>query len=113
MKFRKIKTDKNNITTTEGFSGESLEEKVYKAVNSKAPIEAVAPMVYTERKDGVLPETNIRTDRFEIAQEAMTNIANGVRERRAKKMLEKYEVKKADKPVSGSGDNTTQSVQNN
>ena len=106
MKFKKITSNNHNLCTTESFIGQSLEEKVFQAVNSKAPIEAVAPMVYTERKDGVLPETNIRTDRFEIAQEAMTNIANGIRERRAKKLLEK-----TDKPVTDYGNKTTQSVQ--
>lgn len=105
MQYRKIKYYDRGLNTTESFIGQSLEEKVYQAVNSKAPIEAVAPMVYTERKDGVLPETNIRTDRFEIAQEAMTNIAKGIRERRMKKMLEKPQEKtteKIDKQASGS-----------
>lgn len=96
------------LKTTEEFIGQSLEEKVFQAVNSNAPIESVAPMVYTERKDGVLPETNIRTDRFEIAQEAMTTIAEGIREKRAKRIYDKI-----DKQASGSGDNnTSQSVQN-
>lgn len=108
MKYRKIEKNKRTLCTTEAFIGESLEEKVFKAVNTNAPIEAVAPMVYSERKDGVLPETNIRTDRFEIAQEAMTNIANGIRERRVKKMMERN---KTDKPSADSGNTTTQSVQ--
>lgn len=107
MKFNRIRKSNDNLCTTDGFIGYSIEEKVYQAVNSKAPIEAIAPMVYTERKDGVLPETNIRTDRFEIAQEAMTNIANGVRERRAKRILERG----ADKPSADSGTGTAQSVQ--
>lgn len=116
MKHRKIQNNGRILNTTEGFQGKSLEEKVFEAVNSKAPIEAVAPMVYTERKDGVLPETNIRTDRFEVAQEAMTNIAEGIRVRRAKRLFEanKPNENKMDKPASGSGNSTTQtSVQNN
>lgn len=101
-KFKYIKQTDKSFKTTEGFEGQSIEEKVFSAVNSNAPIEAVAPMVYTERKDGVLPETNIRTDRFEIAQEAMTNIANGTRENRAKKMLEKID--KQEKTVTPDAD---------
>lgn len=114
MVHKRIKPSNSNLRTTEGFEGMSLEQKIFQAVNSKAPIEAVAPMVYTERKDGVLPETNIRTDRFEVAQEAMTEIAKGVRERRAKKILEKATTNKqttTDKPVTDSGTTTTQSVQ--
>lgn len=114
MHYKKINPSNSGLKTTDGFEGMSLEQKVFQAVNSKAPIESVAPMVYTERKDGVLPETNIRTDRFEVAQEAMTDIANGVRERRAKRMLEKTTEtteNKADKPSTDSGNKTTQSVQ--
>ena len=109
-KFRKIKSNNEYLKTTKSFEGQSLEEKVFNAVNSKAPIEAVAPMVYTERKDGILPETNIRTDKWEVAQEAMTVISQGIQERRAKRILEKG----ADKPNSGGGATTDpQSVQNN
>lgn len=108
MKHRKIQNYCRKLTTTEGYEGQSLEEKIFQAVNSKAPIEAIAPMVYTERKEGVRPDTNIRTDRFEIAQEAMTNIANGIRVRRTERLFKKT----TDKPDSGSGNNPT-SVQNN
>ena len=34
-------------------------------------LEKGAPIIYTERKDGVLPAYDIRTDRWEIAQKAM------------------------------------------
>lgn len=107
MKFRKIKNTNDCLCTTEAFIGQSIEEKVFQAVNSKTPIEAVAPMVYSERKDGVLPETNIRTDRFEIAQEAINSIAKGVRERRLKRMLSN-ETKEVDKPASGNTLNTNE-----
>lgn len=108
MKYREISNDKRILRTTESFIGQSLEEKVFQAVNSNAPIEAVAPMVYTERKDGVLPETNIRTDRFDVAQDAMQSISEGIRVNRTKR----YD-NKADKPASGSGSETAQSVQAN
>ena len=32
------------------------------------------PIIFTEKKDGVLPAYNIRTDRFDIALEAMDKI---------------------------------------
>lgn len=57
------------------FSGESLERQIEKMLVEKTPIESVAPMIYTERKQGVLPEYDIRTDRWLIAQNAMTQIA--------------------------------------
>ena len=51
--------------------GESIEQKLRRVTTSNEPIENVAPMIYTERKDGVLPECDIRTDRWDVAQSAM------------------------------------------
>lgn len=51
--------------------GERIETKVSRMINDNEPIKDGAPIVYTERKDGVLPGHNIRTDRFEVAAEAM------------------------------------------
>lgn len=74
------------LVTTEAFLGNSIEEKVRRITASGEPIEAVSPMVYTERKDGVRPDTNIRTDKWEIAQEAMNSIAEGTRQKRKEKI---------------------------
>lgn len=35
-------------------------------------------IAYTEKKDGIKPEYDIRTDRFEIAREAMETIEKGI-----------------------------------
>lgn len=70
----------------EGFEAESLEEKVRRVTSSNEPIEAISPMLYTERKDGVRPETNIRTDKWDIAQQAMDTIAVGIRQKRQERL---------------------------
>lgn len=36
-------------------------------------------ITFTERKDGVLPEYNIRTDRFEVAREAQDRLNQGIK----------------------------------
>ena len=51
--------------------GESIERKMFRVTTSNEPIENVSPLLYTDRKDGVLPETDFRTDRTAIAQSAM------------------------------------------
>lgn len=60
----------NSRITTNGIAreGESLEEFLRKATQGKEPIQATAKVTYNERKDGVLPQHDIRTDRFELAQ---------------------------------------------
>lgn len=62
--------------TTEAFEiqayeGETIEHKVQRIVLNNEPIEDGAEIIYTEKKDGVLPQYNIRTDKWEIAQGAM------------------------------------------
>lgn len=62
------------ISTTVTREGESLEEFLRRAKNSKEPIQATAKITYNDRKDGVLPQHDIRTDRFEIAMMATDRI---------------------------------------
>ena len=38
------------------------------------PITDGAEVVYTEKKNGVMPEYNVRTDKWEIAQSAMDKV---------------------------------------
>lgn len=52
------------------FEGESIEKKISRILNNKEPIKDGAPIIYTERKDGVLPQYDIRSDRQELAIEA-------------------------------------------
>lgn len=56
---------------TELYEGETIETKVRRIVDSKEPITDGAPIIYTEKKDGVLPQYNIRTDRWDMAIMAM------------------------------------------
>ena len=81
--------------------GESIENKVRRITENNEPITDGAPIIYTNRDDGVLPAYNIRTDRWEIAQQAMdaVNQANlaksknyGKTEQQEKNALESKEV---------------------
>lgn len=62
------------IQSVETQEGETIENKVARIVQNKEPITDGAPIIFTEKKDGVLPAYNIRTDRFDIALEAMDKI---------------------------------------
>lgn len=53
------------------IAGESMEEKLRRATMTKEPIEVdFTPEIYQERKAGVDPMCDIRTDKFEMAQVA-------------------------------------------
>lgn len=66
----------------------SLERQLEKVVAGKEPIDSSSPLVYTERKDGVLPQYNIRTDRFELALEAMGKVNKSYMAKREERLKE-------------------------
>lgn len=68
------KAKKTTIKRNKSYEGETIENKVARIVNNKEPIKDGAPRVYTERKEGVLPAYNIRTDRFDVAVDAMDKV---------------------------------------
>ena len=67
MKKNKIKNTEQRFKFVEPLQGESIEQKVARILQSNEPITDGAPIIYTEKKDGVLPAYNIRTDRLDIA----------------------------------------------
>ena len=74
MKYPKYTTRKRDYSQFEpiqAIEGERIEDKIRRVIDNKEPITDGAPIIYTERKLGVLPAYNIRTDRWEIAQAAM------------------------------------------
>ena len=86
--------------------GETIEQKIERIVNNKEPIKDGAPLIYTERKEGIRPSTNIRTDRWEIAIEATDKIAKSYQARRENKGLEVEPPKKdgEPEPIQGKGE---------
>lgn len=68
------KYESSNMTHNNSEIGETIEEKVMRISVNKEPITDGAPIIYTERKNGVQAGYNIRTDRFEVATEAMDKV---------------------------------------
>lgn len=66
--------NKTELKVNKSYEGEPLEHTLARITTTKEPIEATSPQMYTERSQGVLPETDIRTDRWEIAREAMDKV---------------------------------------
>lgn len=56
-----------SININESYEGETIEQKIDRVLNNGEAIEDGAPIIYTERKDGVISECDIRTDRFDAA----------------------------------------------
>lgn len=68
------------------YEGESIENKCERIIENNEPISDGAPLSYTKRSDGVLPEYNIRTDKWDVAQEAMDKVAQSKKEKIREKL---------------------------
>lgn len=72
--YKVNKRKKTQFYVNEGVEGETIEQKVKRALSNGEGITDSSQMIYTERKNGVQAEYNVRTDRFEIAIDAMDKI---------------------------------------
>lgn len=102
MKTR-IVTTKKGLVINNSYEGEPMERKIAKMMEGNEPIGAEAPTMYTERKDGVLAETDIRTDRWDVAIEA-TEV---IEKQRISKRENKEEVKNEQKSEETSSTHET------
>lgn len=87
--YRLKQQTKNLVTANTSYEGETIEEKVNRITNNKEPIKDGAPLIYTERSKGVEPQYDIRTDRFEIAIEAMDKVSATYSAQREQRIGEK------------------------
>lgn len=91
-----MQTRVSSFINEEITEGETIEQKINRIVNNKEPIKDGAPLIYTDRKDGVGAQYNIKTDRFEIAIEAMDKIAKSTAAKRNERINPTQENQKTD-----------------
>lgn len=94
--YKKTKPKETTIALNQSVEGETIEQKIRRVTNNKEPITDGAPIIFTDRKDGVQPQYDIRTDRFELAVDAT--------DRMSKNHLAKREERHNTKPPA-SGEN--------
>lgn len=82
---------KSQLVSVEKFEGEPIEWKIERITSNNEPITDGAPEIYTDRADGVQAAYNIRTDRFEIAADAMNLVEKSVTAKREGTALKKAE----------------------
>jgi len=100
--YKKQSTGRYDLKRDVSYIGESIEEKVNRIVNNGEPISDGAPLIYTERKDGSRAEFNIRTDRFEVAVDAMDKVGKSFVAKRDEKAAGKVvDINKGNDGVAG------------
>lgn len=117
MKSYKIKkARKTLLVINQSYTGETIEQKIHRIVNNKEAITDGAPLIYTDRKDGVQPDYDIRTDRFEVAIDAMDKVAKSKiaqRERRLEALKGGKDDKRDESKNKDGGAEPTQATDKN
>lgn len=99
------------LLVNKSSEGESIEAKIRRILANKEGISDTAEPIFTERKDGVIPDYNIRADKWEIVADAMDKKAEHLRDKRAGKVVKLEDKKEAKKEADGkpeSSQGTTQ-----
>lgn len=91
--YKKHKIRRSALDGITAVEGEPIEHKIERILDNKEPISDGAPEIYTERKDGVGAAYNIRTDRWELAAEAMDKVAAETQAKRDAKAEKRAEDK--------------------
>lgn len=103
--YRYKKHIKTTLRGNKDYEGERIEEKIARILNNQEAVADNVPVLYAEREAGVLPESNIRTDRWDVAIEAMDASSRSIRAKRAERAKTKMEAikggKTEDPAVSG------------
>ena len=84
MRTPRMKRHISHLSMENTYEAESQIQKLRRIVENKEPIKDEAPTIYTPKNKGVMPEYDIRTDRFEIAREALEKAGRAEAQRIAK-----------------------------
>lgn len=95
------KTQPTTLKVNKSYEGETIEHKVDRILNDKEPITDGAPQIWTERKDGVNPNYNPRTDRWEYAVEAYDTLSRSNQARRKDRIDAQMKTKPENKDNGG------------
>lgn len=104
MARRYVKIGESRISGVVRESGETIEQKVERLVHNGEPIDDSSPRIFTERKDGVQAQYDIRADRWEIAADAMDAVQKSEKAKRGNKYkgITKDDVVKDDDKIEDS-----------
>lgn len=74
----KYVSKKSIIKRNKSFEGEGLEEEIIRRLEGQEVELGTKTLGYTLREDGVVAMTNIRSDKFELAQEAHDYVSRSI-----------------------------------
>lgn len=102
--MKTAKPHKSRLKINNSYEGNSIEKQVALMLNNKEKIGEDNPIIYTPRSEGTMAAYNIRTDRFEVALDAVDKINRSYNARRENKVqmdIIKGEENGAAEPIQG------------
>lgn len=87
--YKQNKMQPTSIKNNDSYQGETIEMKIQRFINNKEPLGDEAPLIYTERSEGIQAAYNIRTDRWEVAVDAMEKVSQSKLATRAQRQAER------------------------
>lgn len=102
--YKKTVLRQGKLKSNNSYEAEPLERQLERKIQNKEPLSGDSPMIYTERREGVLPSYDIRTDRFEVALDATNKIQKSYQARREERAKAQMDVVKDDagsEPIQG------------
>lgn len=72
---QRVKYKPTSLRVNQAYEGESIEVKMSRLLENKDGIKGGSERIFTERKEGVHPALDIRTDRWDLATEKMDAVS--------------------------------------
>jgi len=69
--YKRSQYTNTKFNVNASIQGQTLEQKIEQITSNKEPIKDGSPLIFTEKSEGVKAGYNIRTDRFEVAVDAI------------------------------------------
>lgn len=101
-----------SITCNESETGERIEDKVERIMFAGEAINDSAQLVYNSREDGIDAATNIRTDKWDLALDAMSEIGRRTELERTEAVRNNMSVVKENEVKENEVKNNEKEVQN-
>lgn len=114
--YKQNRPYKSKLTVKNHYYGERIESKIARILTNKEPIKDTTPRIYQERGEGINPQCDIRSDRFDLALEASDSItASHLASREnnpglAKQNMDIEKAGETSKDLGGIGDASTQAT---
>lgn len=80
--YRTIKPKRGSLKANKAYVAQSIEIQVQRILNNNEPLKSGDAPIYQHRGEGVNPDYNIRTDRWEHAIEAADKLTASQRAKR-------------------------------